>query len=151
MPCAHGSGGQLGRHVGERSIEVIEHAEDRLEDLPARPVRIGRAFVGDAPSVVLEVGAFLPEQVEQLLGSRLIGGHRSGSGILALVVHQSPPCALDCWLPRRSGGPYGNGMYSTEGRRWAVCGYSCISSKTTSGMVVETGRPISRASSTVIG
>lgn len=53
---------------------------------------------------------------------------------------------------RRSGSrERGSGMYSTEGRRCAVCGYSPINWYTSDGISVLTGSPSSRASRTLIG
>lgn len=45
----------------------------------------------------------------------------------------------------------GSGMYSTDGRRCAVCGYSPINWYTSDGISVLTGKPSSRASRTLIG
>ena len=51
----------------------------------------------------------------------------------------------------RSGAAYGMGTYSTLGRRAIGCGKSCMKRKTSGGTAVVTGKPSSRASSTVIG
>ena len=105
---------------GEGAVEVVDHGQEWLEETIAQAIELGLTLVGDSPAVVAEVRPLLAQQVDELVRTRSVTARGGVRGRCVEMCHgQCSPLEPPS---RRSGGPYGRSMYSTEGRRWAVCG-----------------------------
>jgi hypothetical protein len=116
------------RQMIHSAVEIVDSRQQLTKELLAGALAVIRSLAVDTPLVIQEVGSFAPKLLEQgVFGACL---RRSCRVVRSLDVgHRYSARAGDgAGRSPRSRGPYGSGTCSTDGRRWAVCGYGAMSS-----------------------